>query len=269
MHVRNAVLGMLLLSPLVATAQAGQPVGRVYGLTDTDIPTPVHSLKTSSDGAAIQAVIEFVKMAGVTGWTGATATGTIAFTGDPASYPATISLAGADETRMDVKRDAGTDSTIFNGERGVFVSAAGKRSSISSDITTLGFFGFVRLFSPSYPEKTSILSDQGMISIAGKSLHRITLDDSSIDGLGNPWKTVDLYVDPANGEIVETVAFVHLSSSDAALYTLETSFSGYAPSNGATLPRTISQSLNGQPQWTLSLSSIDLSTVPAASLFTF
>ena len=177
-------------------------------------------------------------------------------------------MLGSSMSRMDVKKTAGTESTIFNGPDGIFEPASGLASSISSDVSTLGILAFQRLLAPGYPATASILCDQGNVTLGGQSLHRITLDDPATDGQGNSWKTVDLYLSPL-GQLVESVAFVHLTMQDASLYTLETSYSGYEFLNAATLPHTISQSLNGQPLWTITLNTIDLSVLPPSSLFNF
>jgi hypothetical protein len=258
----------VLLSTTLLAQSLGGPA-RVYGPNDSDVPTPIHSLKTASDPGALQSVIDFVRMAGVSNWTGLSATGTITFAGSPDESQAKLNILGSTQYRLDVERALGQESTVFRGARGEFVSAAGTRTSISSDIAILGLVAFPRLLSPDYPRPTSNLSDQGDVSIGGRTLHRITLDDPATDATGNSWKTVDLYFDPNTKQLVESVAFVHLSTADAALYTLETTYSDYRSVGGATLPYLYTQSLNGNLQWTLQLNTIDLSTTPVASLFSF
>ena len=107
------------------------------------------------------------------------------------------------------------------------------------------------------------------MTIGGTTLHRVTLDDGATDNTGNPWKTVDLYFEPKSGQLIESVAMVHLSTANAGRYTLETTYGDYRTAGLLTLPHTYTQSLNGQPQWTLTLDNIDTSTVPDASLFNF
>jgi hypothetical protein len=243
--------------------------GRVYGTSDQDVPTPVHSLKTTSDPGAIQTVIDLVRMTGVTGWTGMTATGTMTFAGSEDADSVELNVLKSRRSRLDVQTSAGKESTIYNGSRGVFLSAAGARSSISSDIAALGLLAYPRLLSSDYPRTTTILTDQGEVSIGGKMLHRITLDDPAEDGTGNAWKTVDYYFDSKTKQLVESVAFVHLSTADAALYTIETTYADYRTVGSATLPYLYSQSLNGNLQWTLQLNTVSLNVTPEASLFAY
>jgi hypothetical protein len=260
---------LLLLVGTTISAQSMNNPGRVYGTSDQDIPTPVHSLKTASDPGAIQAVIDFVRMTGVAGWTGMTATGTMTSGGSDNSETAELNVLKSRRYRLDVETSSGKESTVYSGSRGVFLSAKGVRSSISSDIAALGLLAYPRLLSPDYPRKTTILTDQGDVSIGGRMLHRITLDDPAEDGTGNAWKTVDDYFDSKTKQLVESVAFVHLSTADAALYTIETTYADYRTVGSATLPYLYSQSLNGNLQWTLQLNTVSLNVTPEASLFAY
>lgn len=251
------------------TAQSIGGPARVYGPSDGDIPTPVHSTKPVSDVNAIQAVIDFVAMTNISGWTGMTGSGTITFDNRSGeSDPAHLEVRGSSGSRLEVQGSAGQVTTIFHGQRGAFISASGTRTSVSSDIAALGLLSFPRLLTPGYPRKTTVLTDQGNVTINGKALHRITFDDPSTDSTGSLWRTVDLYFDPSTKQLSESVAFVHLSSADPSLYTVETTYSDYRTVGNITLPYQYSQSLNGNLQWTLQLNTIVLSA-PDKSLFFF
>lgn len=252
-----------------ALAQVAPGLSRIYGPNDKDVPTPAHSSKSQSDAAAIQMLIGFVKAAGVAEWKGCVANGTMTLAGDTVPHAAKLSIAGGTNYRLDMTRDTGTESTIFQGPRGLFISAAGTRSSVSSDIASLGLLSFPRLLTSAYPLKSTLVTDGGTVTISGAMLHRVTLDDAATDNTGNPWKTVDLYFDPKSGQLTESVATVHLSTANAALYTLETTYGDYRTAGLLTLPHTYTQSLNGQLQWTLTLDAIGTSTIPDASLFNF
>ncbi len=115
-----------------AIAQVAPGSTRIWGTADHDIPTPTHSTKTQSDIGAIQVLIDLVKSIGLTGWKGMVATGTITIAGDTTPHAAQLSVLGGAEYRLDVTRDAGTESTILNGDQGIFLAADGTRSSISS-----------------------------------------------------------------------------------------------------------------------------------------
>jgi hypothetical protein len=261
---------VLLALPFITHAQMTN-ASRVYGENDQDIPTPQHSTKAASDASAVQALVNFLQATGLTGWSGMTASGTMVIAGQTASYSAKLSILGGTQYRLDVVRDAGTESTIFNGPSGLFLAADGQRSSVSSDIATTGLVAFPRVLAAGYPTPASIVTDKGSVTISGVAEHRITLDDPSTDSSGNPWKTIDLYFDPSTNYLLESVAPVHLSTADAAIYMLETTYSNYQSvgSGNAVLPFTISQFLNGQLQWTLTLTQASTSTLPAASIFNF
>ena len=251
-----------------AAAQMPQRFSRVYGTSDLDVPTPVHSTKTASDSTAIQQIIDFVKLSGVSGWKGLTAEGTIKYA-NGSEYPAHVAVLGMDRYRLDVDRAEGKQSTVITGTTGVFLPASGKSVAVSSDINALGLLAFPRLLSSQYPNAKSIWTDQGSTTVGGKVLYRITLDDPATDATGNPWKTEELFFDPGTGRLVMSTAVVHLNSSDPALYMLETSYDDYRTVNGITLPYSYTQSLNGQTSWTLSLTTIDLQAIPTPALFNY
>lgn|GEM_PF-2794846 len=268
MLIRSAAC-MLLTVATASVAQFSPSSTRIYGTSDRDIPTPLHSTKTSSDAGALQQFVEFVQASGVSGWKGMTAGGTITLGGQTQSLPAHLYLRDSTASRLDIEKSGGMDSMIFSGDAGVSKTLSQKRISVSSDLARLGFVAFPRLLSADYPSSTSILTDGGTVNISGASLHRITLDDPATDTTGNIWKTVDLYFDPATNHLVQGVSFVHLSPSDAALYMVETSYDDYRTEGQITLPHRITQSLNGNIAWTLQLEQLDLTSVPPVSTFSF
>lgn len=189
--------------------------------------------------------------------------------GQTQSFPAHLYLRDSTVSRLDIEKPDGMDSMIFSGDAGVSKTASQKRLSVSSDLTRLGIVAFPRVLSADYPASNSVLTDGGMVRIGSTSLHRIILDDPATDVTGNTWKTVDLYFEPATNHLVESVSFVHLSPSDAALYMVETSYEDYRTDGPVTLPHRITQSLNGNIAWTLQLDKLDLTSIPAVFLFSF
>ncbi len=268
MFVRNAVGILLTVVTTIAVAQIDPASSRIYGPTDRDIPTPQHSIKTISDISALQQFVDFVRVSRVSGWKGLTAKGTITFSADIQSYPAHLYLRDSTASRLDVDKSEGIASTVFAGSTGAF-KGPNSRLHVSSDLSQLGLVVFPRLLSPDYPTKNSILADHGVVRVGNISLHRISLDDPAIDATGDAWKTIDLYFDPTTNYLVESVSFVHLSSSDAARYMVETSYEDYRDDNSINLPHRIVQSLNGNIEWTLQLDQLDLTAVPAGSIFSF
>jgi hypothetical protein len=213
--------------------------------------------------------VDFIQATKLTGWNGMTASGSIVFSCNSATYPSTVSVLGGTMYRLDVVRTSGTESTIFVGANGLFLSVDGKRSFLSSDLGTAGLVAFPRVLAAGYPAASPVVTDRGSAVINGTTLRHITLDDRSLDGTGSPWKTTDLYLDSSTGYLMQSVSPVHLSTADRTVYMLETTYANYQPAGGtkAMLPFTISQSLNGQLQWTLSLSQANIATPPSPTTF--
>ena len=269
MLIRIAASFLLVSAALSASAQSSPSSFRIYGAADHDTPTPTHSTKTGSDPGALQQFVEFVKASGVAGWKGMTAQGTISYSGGTQSFPARLYLRDSTATRLDVDRSDGTDSIILSGNLGVFRGSDKKRFPFSSDFAQLGIATFSRILSPDYPTINSILTDRGIVAIGGASLHRISLDDPATDVTGSAWKTIDLYFDPTTNYLSKSTSFLRLSSADAALYMVSISYEDYRKDGIAILPHRIVYSLNGNVNWTLQLDTIDLSSIPALSSFSF
>lgn len=268
MFIRGAVCILLTVVTTIAVAQIGPSSFRIYGVTDRDIPTPQHSAKTISDSGALQQFIDFVRVSQVSGWKGMTAKGTITYSGDVQPYPAHLYLRDNAASRLDVEKSEGMESMLFVGNTGE-LKRPKNRLRVSSDLSQLGLVAFPRILSPDYPTKNSVLTDHGIVRVGNISLHRISLDDPATDATGNAWKTVDLYFDTATNYLVQSVSFVHLSSSDAARYMVETSYEDYRDENSITLPHRIVRSMNGNTEWTLQLDQLDLTAIPAPSTFSF
>lgn len=263
-------LPVLVAASLCAYAQLPSEFTRIYGESDSQLPLPVHPNRNGQDAAAIQQLAGFMKATHLSGWKGLVATGTITITGDPTPYPAHLSMAGGTSYRLDIEKPDGTESTIVNGTQGVFAAPQRQSRAMSSDTAYGGLLALPRVLASGYPFATSSVLDEGLMSDGGVSLHRITFDDAaSLSDGCSPWKTVDLYFDPTTNLLVSTAINGRLSSDDRACYFLLTTYGDYQTVAGASFPFSISQSLNGQPQWELKLTSATLSAPSDTSIFNF
>lgn len=270
LHRRALALSVLLAASLCTYAQSPSDLTRIYSESDSQLPLPVHPTRNGQDASAIQQLAGFMKATNLSGWTGLIATGTITIAGDPVPYPAHFSVAGGNSYRLDVEKPDGTDSTIVNGTQGVFVAPQRQSRAMSSDTAFGGLLALPRVLASGYPFATSSVLDEGLVSNGDVSLHRITFDDAaSLSDSCSPWKTVDLYFNPATNLLVSTAINGRMNSDDRACYLLLTTYGDYQTVAGASFPFSISQSLNGQPQWELKLTSVTLSAPSDTSIFNF
>lgn len=263
-------LPVLFAASLFAYAQSPSEFTRVYGESDSEIPLPVHPDRKGQDASAIQQLAGFMKVTNLSGWKGLIATGTITIAGDPTPYPAHFSIAGGNSYRLDVEKPDGIDSTIVNGRQGVFAAPQRQSRAMSSDTAFGGLLALPRVLASGYPFATTSVLDEGLVNNGGVSLHRITLDDAAaLSDSCSPWKTVDLYFDPATNLLVSSAINGRLGSDDRACYFLLTTYGDYQAVAGASFPFSISQSMNGQPQWELKLTSVTFSAPSDTSIFNF
>lgn len=280
--VRKAVWALicLLIAPVLKSQQQSSSSSlspsiftRIYGPQDSDIPLPVIGSATGQkDASALQAMIDYLNAVGVTSWAGMQATGTYSQS-NGLSGTASLSIGTSDQFRLDLSTSSGTRSTRIDGNFGMMVEADASQFPIPPYAAKIGIVGFARLFSPDVGTTASAIIDQGLVSIAGVSLHRITVEEAVLVnavpiGSGTPSVT-DFYFDPSSHLLKISTAFVQLNSTDRGRYLVVVRYDGYQSAGTLSLPHSIQQTINGQPQWALNLTDIALNPVFDPSYFQF
>lgn len=265
------VLCTVFLAPVVVSAQA--KFTRINGLQDSSIPIPQYVPdKGIKDASALRVVADYLKAINIASWQGMQASGTFTDSlGNP--DPATLTILGDNEFRLDVETPNGERSTRITGPSGETKEAAGKTDVLPPATASAGVFAFPRLFSAAYKSASVSLLDRGMIQVHGVPLHRVTME-SPISPNGPPTDSasisvVDLYFDPSTHLLVKSASWEQVNSEDPARYLMVLTYGDYENVQGVLIPCRYQQTMNGQTQWTLQLNAPELHPSVDLSYFRF
>lgn len=265
----------LLIALYVGSSQAQQnDMTRILGSQDRDVPVPAVVLPLGrQDAAALEAIIDFVKATNGGTWNGMRATGTITGSEENTTNSATLTVGGGDDFRLDVSAPEGERSIRIHGNIGQIQESDGQSHRLPLATAANGLLAFPKLLDSSFPTAQTSLLDRGLVSIEGKALRRITIE-TPLDVTGGSLSPaqislVDLYFDPASGLLIKSVSSAQLDSADRERYVLAVTYGDYRKVDSLLLPLTLSQTLNGQRQWSLQLTDVHLQPVVDAHYFQF
>lgn len=264
----SLISGILLC--LCPSVRAQSNVTRIYGPTDSEIVLPINTASRPGqvDAAALTEIRQFQKAVGITQWTGMQASGTFTENGREALNAALAILHGH-QFRLDITTPKGIRSIRISDTSGQIEDGKGKKSFIPNTTAKAGILAFPRLLENSFPGPKVTLVDQGTVQIEGRPLHRITLAESIFPGVVKQQTTnvslIDLYFDPSSHLLIKSAGYSQLDYKDRQRYLIVVTYGDYQNVQGNLIPLSYSQSLNGQPQWTLQLTNpIFQPTVDAA-----
>lgn len=246
---------------------------RVRGPEDSGIPLPMVAITTTQkDPSALQEIIDYLNAVGLTDWKGMQATGVYLLSnGD--SGTASLSIAGSDQERLDLTTSTATMSMRIDGRFGATIRADGKRSPMPQSTAKIGIVAFPRLFSANLATAVSAVIDQGQVNIDGVTLRRITVEEPVlVNGVliePNAPSVTDLYFDPSSHLLRISASLAQLDPTDREQYLVVIRYGDYQSSGTTLLPHSIGQTLNGQQQWVLNLTQIDLKSPADPSYFQF
>jgi hypothetical protein len=138
------------------------------------------------------------------------------------------------------------------------LEASGKKHSLPASTAAAGIVVTPFLLVSHVTDTQASFIDQGIVSIDGIKLHRITMAyPANSDAAGDsspPTSVIDLYFDDSSHYLCASATYGRLDSRDRANYLHVISYGGYSPEAGIYLPHDYRASLNGQHQWALHLS---------------
>jgi len=230
---------------------------------------PVGGILGVKDASAMTEVAGFLEASSATGWHDLEGSGTLTFpAGD--EHSATLWLSGAQESRLDVVMDSGTRSSRLATTSGRFRDEKGNQTPVFPDTASRGIFAFSRIWAEGASTSQISFHDQGMLSVTGQSLHRITMEYPYVQASGfRPTVATDLYFNPTTHLLVFSVEDVRFMQVPYRLFRRVTEYSNYQTIGAITFPASIRQTLDGQVQWKLQITQITTNTNPPDSTFSF
>lgn len=275
----RAFLLTLCTTVLLATltvcipANAQTSFTRIYGPVDRDIPVPaLVGALGRKDAGALAVLQAYRKAVNVADWQGMQASGTYTDSAENTGS-ATLTILNGGQFRLDVETPNGERSTRISGSVGQILEANGKTNTLPPATARAGLLAFPQLLVTNFPAPDTSLIDRGLTRISGALLHRITLEEPvfpDADATSSQVAVVtDLYFDPSTNLLIKSATAVRLSGADRELYLVVITYGDYQKVQDMLVPCLYSQSLNGQPQWTLRLNSPTLQSSVDSSYFVF
>jgi hypothetical protein len=269
----------------ISIARSQTAFTRIYGPEDQTIPMPeIVGTAGQQDASALLEMTGFRTALSATQWDGLVASGK--FTDIYGNLDqATLTLVGSSESRLDVTTAAGVQSTRIAGPYGSVQDVSGSIHALPPATALGGIVAFQNLLTPTFPNSAAIVVDQGQLQVSGTLLHRITIETQAFPTLsvstsatvsasapvspGPNLNITDFYFDPATHLLVKSASYLQLNTADRERYLIVQTYSDYQTVGGILVPLNFSQTMNGQPQWTLQLSNPTLQPSVDASYFHF
>jgi hypothetical protein len=281
------LFGVAPFLPSVPAIQAQLTYPRIYGPADADVVTPAMTGPLGQyDPGALSEMIDHLKaVSGTTAWSDMQAMGEITYPGSAQTNAATLSILNIDRFRLDVTTPQGLTSTRIAGRMGAMQTASGNKLYLPEATAALGLIAFPRLRAMTFSDGNSSLIDDGLAMVGGKQLHRVTLvyplyrprtvvvTTAAANSAASPSPVKklaeDLYFDPATHLLIKSVDVVLLPGPNNQRFVRCTTYGDYREVKGSQIPFQISQSLNGQMEWVLQLSSVSLGVGLKTATFVF
>lgn len=245
------------------------PFTGVVGNTDQGVVLPQGvPLVRRQDPEALAVIQTYRSMIGLGAWIDMQGKGELTSTakdstGNSAPENATFWIRGHHGYRLDIQNPQGMSSLRMDGAYGAVQHADGKTKPMDARDAVAGLLAFPMLMETNFPAANVMLIDEGMATVDGASLHRITVErpwpGNPVDGMGNPLTTVtDLYFNPQTHFLMKSANSVLGTRPSPEQMVQVITYEGYRAINGMQVASRYRQTLNGQILWTLQLNQIQL-----------
>ena len=254
-----------------AIAQAQSPTSggvqsdpsHVFEALDRDVPAPVSTgILGISDSAALSEIIAHVKVVGASPWAGIQGTGQITYGSESTSYSATLTIIGNTQFRLDGQTSNGMLSIRIDGEAGKIQESNGREYPLLPDTAASGIFQFELPRVANFPDSSTSLVDHGTAIINGSTLHRMTFEFPTALPEENEQRrrtvATDLYFDSTTHFLMKSANLIRINGAGNHDFLRVVTYEDYRKVGNSMIPFRFTQTLNGQKQWILQLSDVQL-----------
>jgi hypothetical protein len=241
---------------------------------DKDVPTPaVVGTLGQQDAGALSELVAHLKVVGAGPWAGMQGTGQITYGEDTTTYSATLSVLGGTHFRLDGQTQAGQLSIRINGNNGKIQEADGHQYPILPSTASSGIFQFELPRLADFPHASTSFLDRGSVSISGTLLHRLTYEIPAASADNAPMikgaVVTDFYFDPISHLLIKSANSIRINGAGNNEFLRVITYGDYRKVGDLMIPFRYTQTLNGQKQWTLQLSDVQLNPDLNTTLFEF
>ena len=254
-------------APLAQTAAPGTMATPSIPIST---PTPTGVLG-HLDPAALSEVVAHRTAVGGLSWAGMQAVGQVSYGSSTTSYSVTLSNFGDRAFRLDVTTPKGISSTRIYGVMGKQQASDGTTVPITIDNCQAGLFPFELARSVYLQSPSVTLTDGGMSTIDGMTLHRVTLERATLGR--NPVTqqrqtvVIDLYFDPSTHLLVKSRVPVDIGRNVKLIS--DVTYSDYRLVGVVRITFQFNETIDGQPYRSVQLSAVTIVPTLDSTLFAF
>lgn len=274
--MRCLAFPVLLVCLGSAAQNTGTGIGRlIVGAEDSSVPQPLRVIPSGhKDPAAMALISHHLQLTGSLLNVAVHAWGNIDIDRGARASTGTVDMyfANANKFRMDVKTPDTTYSIRLTDSRAAIQRESESVRQLPASEATFGILPALKLTQDLLSNQETSIMDEGTINVAGVELHRVAISVPTVskaNGGQGASEIVDLYFDPSTGVLSKTVRcqsqFKSLHGSPNVV--IDT-YSSFTTVGSVSIPAKISESVNGQHLWTMSLSNITIAN-PQADVFVF
>lgn len=236
-------------------------------------PLPVNPVQTvASDASALAEITAFQTASGLAGWIGLSASGTVLLPGSDAASEAKLWISNGGSQRLDISAPNNGRSIRMLRGHGVSLVNGTPDFFFDQDLAFAGLVQLPALLPINFKNLAVTAKDLGTGSVGITKLHHLALTiptDAKASSVLHKDHNVDLYFDPVTHLLKASVALVHLFGPSSNLVQLATSYDDYRAVGASLTPFQITQTIDGQPYWTVRLTTAAVLDKQDPSLFAY
>ena len=268
---RIAFLLLATTAPMCVAQQATTPA--LTQTSPTTVSTPVTVVGVATDALVLLA--QYQAAVGGVDLTALQGTGTITLPGSTVPLPANLVISGSNFSRVNISNSTRLAGFAAKGalHKSYYVDGTSAVDSVWTGPASISAFQL--LSTKDVMSKLLSLSKDTATDSSGAKYDRLRARHafSSVAIVGQSPSTaktanVDYYFDPTTHVLIKSVTALQIPGILNPI-PLETNYSDYRLVGVSKVPFRISQTLNGQPDWVLALTSVTLPLTLDSSLTTF
>jgi hypothetical protein len=246
---------------------------RIYGEFDSDVELPARNgVVGERDTTASAEINQYRRAVGSGSWTGMQGVGQITYGSDTTQFRATLSIVDGKSFLLEAQSPSGQLTIKIHGRVGTIQQGSSNAVAIPPSTAASGLVQFELPLLDSSSGQIASLIEHGSLVLDGHPLHRVayqTISNSQASNGKSDAVVTDLYFDPSTHLLVKSANLIELSGGRGNRFLRVITYEDYRTVDGLMVPFRFTQTLNGQKQWTLQFSKVQLNPTLPPSSFQF
>lgn len=275
-HVRPARLLLCLAVFSACFTPAVESQSSTTRSVDFASSRPTGTLGRIDPAAAQEITSHRAKVAASAPWSGMQGSGQIQYGDVQDVYQATVTVLGTTKFRLDAQAAKGNMSIRIDDTYGMIQEADGRTFPLVPETAATGLFQFELPRLPDFADQAKCvcsLMDRGVVTFGGQSFHQLTyefaMNQDYVGGQNLETVSTDLFFDVSTNLLSKSSNIIRIDGAGNHEFQRVISYDDYRLVGDSLVPFQFTQTLNGQKQWTLNLSDVQLNPSVPSNYFAF